>query len=172
MSAMMSSILAAGSGASREGRLCIPFVIRSRPRARAFTTPRTRLRCQAQAASPPEGTAIDAAGLSVSLGQGQRRRQVLKGIDFRADWGSFHMLLGPNGCGKSTLLRTLGGLIKPDGGNIRVAQPTSFVFQNPDHQVIMPTVRADVAFGLGRYARRPRRQPTVWWSTSMVAPCC
>ena len=60
------------------------------------------------------------------------------------------MLLGPNGCGKSTLLRTLGGLIRPDGGDVRVAQPTSFVFQNPDHQVIMPTVRADVAFGLGR----------------------
>lgn len=25
-----------------------------------------------------------------------------------------------------------------------------FVFQNPDHQVVMPTVGADVAFGLGR----------------------
>ena len=24
------------------------------------------------------------------------------------------------------------------------------IFQNPDHQVVMPTVAADVAFGLGR----------------------
>lgn len=63
---------------------------------------------------------------------------------------TFHMLLGPNGCGKSTLLRTLGGLIASDSGMMNVAAPTAFVFQNPDHQVIMPTVRADVAFSLGK----------------------
>lgn len=32
-----------------------------------------------------------------------------------------------------------------------VLPPAGFVFQNPDHQVVMPTVGADVAFGLGRY---------------------
>jgi hypothetical protein len=30
--------------------------------------------------------------------------------------------------------------------------PCGFVFQNPDHQVVMPSVGADVAFGLGRWA--------------------
>jgi energy-coupling factor transporter ATP-binding protein EcfA2 len=30
-----------------------------------------------------------------------------------------------------------------------VQAPRAFVFQNPDHQVVMPTVGADVAFGLG-----------------------
>ena len=33
-----------------------------------------------------------------------------------------------------------------------VLPPAGFVFQNPDHQVVMPTVGADVAFGLGRSA--------------------
>lgn len=33
-----------------------------------------------------------------------------------------------------------------------VDAPCGFVFQNPDHQVVMPTVAADVAFGLGRWA--------------------
>ncbi|KAL2609039.1 hypothetical protein R1flu_027612 [Riccia fluitans] len=32
-----------------------------------------------------------------------------------------------------------------------VIGPRSFVFQNPDHQVVMPTAEADVAFGLGRF---------------------
>jgi ATP-binding cassette subfamily B (MDR/TAP) protein 9 len=58
------------------------------------------------------------------------------------------MLLGPNGCGKSTLLRTLAGLSEPWSGRLRVTSPQAFVFQNPDHQVIMPSVGADVAFGL------------------------
>jgi len=35
-------------------------------------------------------------------------------------------------------------------GHVEVDTPVGFVFQNPDHQVVMPTVAADVAFGLGR----------------------
>jgi energy-coupling factor transporter ATP-binding protein EcfA2 len=64
------------------------------------------------------------------------------------------MLLGPNGCGKSTLLRVLGGLLYPDSGAVEADEPSGFVFQNPDHQVVMPTVAADVAFGLGRCVHR------------------
>ena len=36
-------------------------------------------------------------------------------------------------------------------GQVEVDGPVGFVFQNPDHQVVMPTVAADVAFGLGRH---------------------
>ncbi|MEA5581974.1 energy-coupling factor ABC transporter ATP-binding protein [Nodularia harveyana UHCC-0300] len=62
--------------------------------------------------------------------------------------GEFWMLLGTNGSGKSTLLRLLAGLLAPDSGEIKVLEPVGFVFQNPDHQLVMPTVGADVAFGL------------------------
>lgn len=58
------------------------------------------------------------------------------------------MLLGNNGSGKSTLLKILGGLLQPQGGKWFVEKPVGFVFQNPDHQLVMPTVGADVAFGL------------------------
>lgn len=69
--------------------------------------------------------------------------------------GTLHILLGANGCGKSTLLRVLAGLISPDEGTFSIDRPYGFVFQNPDHQVVLPTVAADVAFGLGRYNLTP-----------------
>lgn len=62
--------------------------------------------------------------------------------------GEFWMLLGANGSGKSTLLRLLAGLLRPQSGEIQIQQPIGFVFQNPDCQLVMPTVGADVAFGL------------------------
>ncbi|KAG2442970.1 hypothetical protein HXX76_003044 [Chlamydomonas incerta] len=89
--------------------------------------------------------------LRLKLGSRDVKRPVLQGVDLQVRRGSLHMLLGPNGCGKSTLLKVLGGLLVPDSGLIDADQPSGFVFQNPDHQVVMPTVAADVAFGLGRY---------------------
>ena len=58
------------------------------------------------------------------------------------------MLLGSNGSGKSTLLRLLAGLLQSKSGEIQLQGRVGFVFQNPDHQLVMPTVGADVAFGL------------------------
>ncbi|KAI3709077.1 hypothetical protein L2E82_38822 [Cichorium intybus] len=74
---------------------------------------------------------------------------ILKDCSLKIPSGQFWMLLGPNGCGKSTLLKILAGLLCPTDGFVHVRKPRSFVFQNPDHQVVMPTVEADVAFGLG-----------------------
>ncbi|WP_233258527.1 energy-coupling factor ABC transporter ATP-binding protein [[Phormidium] sp. ETS-05] len=73
---------------------------------------------------------------------------VLQSCSLEVPEGEFWMLLGTNGSGKSTLLRLLAGLLTPDSGEIQVQQPVGFVFQNPDHQLVMPTVGADVAFGL------------------------
>ncbi|MDI6894743.1 MAG: ATP-binding cassette domain-containing protein [Bacillota bacterium] len=85
---------------------------------------------------------------------------VLKGISFTVPRGSRVALLGPNGAGKSTLLFHLNGLLSPGRGEVhilghrldRAALPwartrVGFVFQDPDDQVIAPTVREDVAFG-------------------------
>ncbi len=73
---------------------------------------------------------------------------VLKSCSLDVPRGEFWMLLGTNGSGKSTLLRLLAGLLTPQSGQIRILHPQGFVFQNPDHQLVMPTVGADVAFGL------------------------
>ena len=74
--------------------------------------------------------------------------QVLKGCSLQVPQGEFWMLLGNNGSGKSTLLKLLAGLLIPDAGSIVMPYKTGFVFQNPDHQLVMPTVGADIAFGL------------------------
>ena len=73
---------------------------------------------------------------------------VLKSCSLAVPQGEFWMLLGTNGSGKSTLLRLLAGLLTPRDGQISISRPVGFVFQNPDHQLVMPTVGADVAFGL------------------------
>ncbi|MBH8574774.1 ABC transporter ATP-binding protein [Nostocaceae cyanobacterium CENA369] len=72
----------------------------------------------------------------------------IKSCSLEVPRGEFWMLLGTNGSGKSTLLRLLAGLLAPQSGEIGVLPPVGFVFQNPDHQLVMPTVGADVAFGL------------------------
>src|SRR5687768_17528526 len=65
-------------------------------------------------------------------------------------------LVGDNGSGKSTFLRLIAGLIRPETGDIRVLGVSTgetrpnigFLFQNPDHQILFPTVGEEVAFGL------------------------
>ena len=74
--------------------------------------------------------------------------RVLQGCSLDVPKGEFWMLLGTNGSGKSTLLRLMAGLLHPQSGEINLGGRVGFVFQNPDHQLVMPTVGADVAFGL------------------------
>lgn len=89
--------------------------------------------------------AIQVQNLSFRWPKGE---QVLKSCSLEVPKGEFWMLLGANGSGKSTLLRLLAQLLTPQAGEIRILHPAGFVFQNPDHQLVMPTVGADVAFGL------------------------
>ena len=49
-----------------------------------------------------------------------RKIEVLKKISFKCNSGETVVLLGPNGSGKSTTLRILSGLVKPNGGKVKV----------------------------------------------------
>ena len=89
--------------------------------------------------------AIQVRDLSFNWHNGE---QVFKSLSLDVPKGEFWMLLGINGSGKSTLLRLLADLLTPQSGQIQVLHPLGFVFQDPDHQLVMPTVGADVAFGL------------------------
>ncbi len=91
---------------------------------------------------------LEEVGFSWSAG-----RLALDGCNLRVPQGEFWMLLGANGSGKSTLLQLLAGLIMPTQGRVHLAGAVGLVLQNPDHQVIMPSVGADVAFGLAGLPR-------------------
>ncbi|MDD1653949.1 MAG: ATP-binding cassette domain-containing protein [Methanomicrobiales archaeon] len=86
----------------------------------------------------------------------------IRGISFHVRRGEKVALVGPNGAGKSTLLLMFNGMLRPDSGALLfdneplrydaaslrdLRRRVGFVFQNPDRQIIAPTVYQDVAFG-------------------------
>ncbi|THU60428.1 hypothetical protein C4D60_Mb07t12600 [Musa balbisiana] len=109
-------------------------------------------RCRSLIVAAEAAPAIEAHKVSFSVTNKQGKSvPILKNCSLHVPPGQLWMLLGPNGCGKSTLLKVLAGLLNPSDGTVNIKKPSSFVFQNPDHQVVMPTVEADVAFGLGKF---------------------
>jgi cobalt/nickel transport system ATP-binding protein len=86
--------------------------------------------------------------------------QALRGVDLTIEAGERVALLGPNGAGKTTLILHLNGILSPTAGAIHIGglpvtkpnlkeirRRVGVVFQDPDDQLFMPTVRDDVAFG-------------------------
>jgi cobalt/nickel transport system ATP-binding protein len=91
-----------------------------------------------------------------------RGMEAIRGISFHFRRGEKIALVGPNGAGKSTLMLMFNGMIRPDSGTIlfdnqpiqydkaslrMLRKKVGFVLQNPDRQIIAPTVYQDVAFG-------------------------
>ena len=87
-------------------------------------------------------------------------QQALFGVDLHVHAGERVALLGPNGAGKTTLVLHLNGVLRAGAGTVSVSglsvddanlaairRRVGIVFQDPDDQLFMPTVRDDVAFG-------------------------
>ncbi|TAG29946.1 MAG: ABC transporter ATP-binding protein [Rhodobacterales bacterium] len=104
-------------------------------------------------ASRPDGILLDAACVTLA------GRVVLDHISLTLTEARIG-ILGRNGSGKTTLLLLIAGLIAPDSGTVRVAGMDPFtnrkaalgalgiLFQNPDHQILFPTVEEELSFGL------------------------
>lgn len=94
--------------------------------------------------------------------EGSDEAWVLRGVHLDIREGETVAIIGPNGSGKSTLTKLINGLLQPSKGEITVdglnpaaedevwsvRQRVGMVFQNPDNQIVAPTVRDDIAFGL------------------------
>jgi cobalt/nickel transport system ATP-binding protein len=87
----------------------------------------------------------------------------VKNLSFRLPRGRKTALIGQNGCGKSTLFLLADGLCRPQQGVIlldgvplkfdrqtlnRWRQRVGLVFQDPEQQLVAPTVESDISYGL------------------------
>ena len=103
---------------------------------------------------------IEVAGVTHAYGE-HARRVVLRDVSVELTEQRIG-IVGANGSGKSTFVRLLNGLVVPTEGTVRVdgldvradarevRRRVGFCFTDPDAQIVMPTVREDVAFGLRR----------------------
>ena len=69
---------------------------------------------------------------------------VIDQCSFSIEKPGLWMLVGTNGSGKSTLFRLISGIIKPNSGKIICSLKPSMVYQNPDHQLLMPTCKSEL----------------------------
>ncbi len=78
--------------------------------------------------------------------------------NFALEQGKTTAVIGTNGCGKSTLSHIIAGLLTPSRGKVllegrEVSTKTlnrscSYLFQNPDYQLFLPSARAELEYGL------------------------
>jgi biotin transport system ATP-binding protein len=101
------------------------------------------------------GRGIELCGVGHRYGD----RVVLEDVDLRLTEPRVGVV-GANGSGKSTFARLLNGLVVPTDGQVlvdgldtrtqvrAVRRRVGFVFQDPDAQIVHPTVAEDVGYGL------------------------
>ncbi len=64
---------------------------------------------------------IDFASVSLTLGDGETRVDVLRDLSFAIDAGESVAIVGPSGSGKTSLLSLLAGLDRPTRGTVTIA---------------------------------------------------
>ena len=77
-----------------------------------------------------------------------KKNFVIKNCSFTLSEPGLWMLVGENGCGKSTLMKLIKGILQPTDGCITRPQNLSLVFQNPDHQILMPTCGSELILSI------------------------
>ena len=114
-----------------------------------------RLRRESPAPAPDPARGIELRGVGHVYGD----RVVLADLDLHLVERRIGVV-GANGSGKSTFARLLNGLVVPAAGTVlvdgldtrtaarEVRRRVGFVFQDPDAQIVHPTVAEDVAYGL------------------------
>jgi energy-coupling factor transport system ATP-binding protein len=75
-------------------------------------------------------------------------RTALDHCSFQIPRPGLWMLVGSNGSGKSTLLRLIAGLLTPRSGQIHKHLKAALVFQNPDHQLLLPSCSSELLLAL------------------------
>lgn len=111
--------------------------------------------------SPAQAEAPAVSVRELTLRRG--RTTVLHDVDLEVAAGEFVAIVGANGAGKTSLIQAIAGVVRGPRGRIdvggldpsradprAVAERVGFVFQNPEHQFVAPTVFDELAHGLRR----------------------
>jgi putative ABC transport system ATP-binding protein len=64
---------------------------------------------------------IDLQDVRLTLGEGDVRTEILKGVSLKLEPGETVAVLGPSGSGKSSLMAIVAGLERADSGRVRLA---------------------------------------------------
>ena len=104
------------------------------------------------------------------LTAGYGRAPVVSDVSLRAETGAVTTVIGPNGAGKSTALKAIFGLLRPMGGDIRLADraitgwPPHRIAQSgmgyvPQVNNVFPTLSVRENLEMGGFTRRDDIQP-------------
>ena len=86
----------------------------------------------------------------VSFSYPEAKENLISKCNFSIKKHGFWMIVGQNGSGKSTLLKLINGIIKPNNGVIDCRANIGMVFQNPDHQILMPNCRSELVININQ----------------------
>ena len=90
----------------------------------------------------------------VSFSWPGKNEHVINNCSFTINKTGLWMVVGKNGSGKSTLLKLINGLLKPSSGVINNLANVGMVFQNPDHQILMPNCRSELLLNINKKLSR------------------
>ena len=86
----------------------------------------------------------------VSFSYDGEKENLIFNCNFSIKKSGFWMVVGRNGSGKSTLLKLINGIIKPKNGIVNSKANIGMVFQNPDHQILMPNCRSELLININQ----------------------
>jgi len=86
----------------------------------------------------------------VTFSYPQKKEHLILNCNFSINKSGFWMVVGRNGSGKSTLLKLINGIIKPQNGSVNSKANIGMVFQNPDHQILMPNCRSELLININQ----------------------
>ncbi len=86
----------------------------------------------------------------VSFAYPKKNENLIFKCNFSIKKPGLWMIVGKNGSGKSTLLKLINGIIKPKNGIVSCKANIGMVFQNPDHQILMPNCRSELLININK----------------------
>ena len=86
----------------------------------------------------------------VSFSWPGKSEKVINNCNFSVNKTGLWMVVGQNGSGKSTLLKLINGILIPSSGIVHCQANIGMVFQNPDHQILLPSCRSELLININQ----------------------